>query len=165
MEQLGINPILIGVQIVNFVILLFVLKKVLYKPVLDLLEKRQQRIAESEAIRTDLEKQRDKMKKEQDKLLKETRKQAEQVLEEARQRGEKVAVTIEQDARRRADELIAKGKQEILSREQEMWQELRNAVKQLAVEVAEQTIATALTPEQQKQIASDAVRRLKASEK
>jgi F0F1-type ATP synthase membrane subunit b/b' len=34
MEKLGINPALIVVQIINFVLFVIILKKVLYKPVL-----------------------------------------------------------------------------------------------------------------------------------
>ena len=40
MEKLGIEPQLLLAQLVNFGIIIFVLSKFLYKPILDMLEKR-----------------------------------------------------------------------------------------------------------------------------
>ena len=41
LENFGLNPMLLIAQIVNFLIVLFILKKFLYKPVLEMLKKRQ----------------------------------------------------------------------------------------------------------------------------
>ena len=46
LENFGVNPVLLAAQIVNFIIVLFILKKFLYKPILDLLKKRQFTIKE-----------------------------------------------------------------------------------------------------------------------
>lgn len=46
MEQLGIEPQLLLAQLVNFLIILFVLSKLLYKPILGMIEKRKKEIAE-----------------------------------------------------------------------------------------------------------------------
>jgi len=43
MEQLGIDPLLILVQIINFGLLLFILKKVLYKPVISAIKDREEK--------------------------------------------------------------------------------------------------------------------------
>ncbi|MBU2632677.1 F0F1 ATP synthase subunit B, partial [Patescibacteria group bacterium] len=45
-KQFGLDPVLLVAQIVNFLILLFILKKLLYKPVLELLKKREDTIKE-----------------------------------------------------------------------------------------------------------------------
>ncbi len=51
MEQIfsnfGVKPILLSAQIVNFLILFLILKKLLYKPILQLLEKRKKNIEEN----------------------------------------------------------------------------------------------------------------------
>ena len=44
MEQLGIEPKLLAAQLVNFSIILFVLTKLLYTPILSILEKRKSRL-------------------------------------------------------------------------------------------------------------------------
>ena len=44
MEKLGIEPVLLAAQIVNFLVILVVLQKLLYKPILGMLEKRKREI-------------------------------------------------------------------------------------------------------------------------
>lgn len=46
-NQFGINPILLLAQIVNFIVLLFILKKFMFKPILKVLGERRQKIEES----------------------------------------------------------------------------------------------------------------------
>jgi len=46
MEKLGIEPTLLLAQILNFLIIAFVLTKILYKPILQLLDKRKKTIEE-----------------------------------------------------------------------------------------------------------------------
>lgn len=43
-KEFGVNPIMLVAQIINFLIILIVLKKFLYKPVLDMIKKRQEEI-------------------------------------------------------------------------------------------------------------------------
>lgn len=161
MEQLGINPVVIGIQILNFVVLLYILKRLLYRPILDVLEKRQQSIAETEKIRTELVSERELLQKEKADALKETRKQAEQMLLEARQRGDQLVLQLQQDAQKQTEDLIAQGKRDLKLREEESWQRMRKEIKQVAIEVAEQVLENELTPEQQKMLANESVRRLK----
>jgi len=47
MEKLGIEPSLLLAQIINFAIIVVVLSKLLYKPILSMLEKRKREIEES----------------------------------------------------------------------------------------------------------------------
>lgn len=47
LNQFGINPILLAAQVVNFLILLFILKKFMYKPILKVLDARKQKIEDS----------------------------------------------------------------------------------------------------------------------
>ena len=42
--QFGVEPILLGAQIVNFLLLLYLLKRFLYKPVLGIIKKREDKI-------------------------------------------------------------------------------------------------------------------------
>ena len=45
-KEFGLNPYLLAAQIVNFLIILYILKKLLYKSVLDMLKKRSDSIKE-----------------------------------------------------------------------------------------------------------------------
>lgn len=47
LEKLGINPYIVIAQLINFWILIYLLNKILYKPIMDILNKREQTIKES----------------------------------------------------------------------------------------------------------------------
>lgn len=50
MEQLGIDAKLLVAQMVNFLIIVFVLSKILYKPILTMLDKRRKEIEKRIAV-------------------------------------------------------------------------------------------------------------------
>ena len=87
MEQLGIEPKLLLAQIVNFLIIVFVLSKVLYKPVLSMLEKRRKEIAEGLAISDRMRLEEEKFQEKKAARLEVARKEAKTIIEEAKKRG------------------------------------------------------------------------------
>ena len=63
LENFGVEPVLLLAQIVNFAILLFILKRFLYKPILKVLEERKNKIEtsmkQSEQIQKEFEEMND----------------------------------------------------------------------------------------------------------
>ena len=45
-DHFGLDPYLFGAQVINFLIIFYLLKRFLYKPVLEILRKREREIAE-----------------------------------------------------------------------------------------------------------------------
>ncbi len=110
LEQFGINPWLLAAQIVNFFILLFILKKLLYKPILKMLEERKEHIAQSlknaEKIERKLleieeeeEKRLIKAGMDAEKLIKEAKISALELIEEGKMKAQDVAESIVAEAR------------------------------------------------------------------
>src|SRR4030067_222054 len=69
LEDFGVEPILLLAQVVNFVILLYILKRFLYKPILKVLEERKKRIETSVKQSEDIQKRFDEMSKKQTEIL------------------------------------------------------------------------------------------------
>src|SRR5690349_16624195 len=78
LSEFGVNPILLAAQIVNFLVVLFILKKLLYKPILKVLEERKKRIEESltnaEKIQKELEETEIKRQQILDQAIEESKK-------------------------------------------------------------------------------------------
>lgn len=159
MEALGIDLKLIIVQVVNFAILLFVLKRLMYKPILTMLEKRKQEVEDSVKLKNDLDERIKGIDIERDQVMHKIRKEADAVIEEARQKGDRIATQIEHTAREKADVILAKGEEGVRIREQEMRENLKLEVARIAVDVAEQVVGKAMNVESQKEITSESVRR------
>ena len=100
MDQLGISPGLLVSQIVNFLLLVVLLRMLLYKPVLHMLDQRRERIAQSmkDAERASAAAQEAEMEK--SKILDEARREAQEIRAQASRDAEKIA----QDVRTRAEQ-------------------------------------------------------------
>ncbi len=86
--KLGIDAKLIIGQVVNFLILFFVLRKLVYKPVLNLLEKRRNMIEKSVEDAKKIEERLVAMEVEREKVLSDASKKAMAVMEKAKQEAE-----------------------------------------------------------------------------
>ncbi len=110
LKDFGVQPILLAAQVVNFVILLFILKKFLYSPLLKVLGERKQKIADSLKNAEEIEKRLqeisekeavalEKAAREGEKLIQEATLQAGQVMEEANKKREEMLVAATEDAK------------------------------------------------------------------
>lgn len=111
LNQFGVKPLLLAAQVVNFLILLFILKRFLYKPILKVLEQRKKRIEEglknAEEIEKKLlaigEKEAESIirsAKESEKLIKEGTDYAAQLIEKGTKEYEKIIARGVEDVRK-----------------------------------------------------------------
>lgn len=159
MEKLGIDPILIGAQVVNFLLLLFILKKLLYKPILSMLDERKQRALQIEETQQSLKEAQAGLGKEKEQLVREAKVEADKLLQDARQVSEQVKKQIDHEAREKAAEMMAKSKKEIEAETQKIRENIKQEVSQVAVKVAEEILRDEITPEQRKHVLAESVRR------
>ena len=105
LSKLGIDWKLLIAQIINFLVLLFVLYKFAYGPIVAMLEKRQRKIeqglADAEAARKNLEKSGEKQKE----ILKKARAEAKVIVEKAHKQAEKSKVEIAAEAKEQAEKI------------------------------------------------------------
>ena len=100
LKNFGVDPVLVGAQIVNFLIIFYLLKKFLYKPVLGMLKKRADKIEEglkqAEESRLALEKTLEEEKK----ILSKAQDEAKKIIEESRTQAIEVSQKIEEDTKK-----------------------------------------------------------------
>lgn len=129
MEKLGINPTYLLTQIINFVILLVVLTKLVYKPMLTSLESRRKKIEEGLTLTQKLTEEKEALEQRQKKIILEAQKEALEIIEKARGTGKKVEAEILSEARVKAQGIIEKTHKELLAKEKEMEDRMtRNAI-------------------------------------
>lgn len=108
-KNFGINPYLLVAQIINFLIILYVLKRFAYKPIFALLENRRKMIEESrsnaqkaeEALQNATEREREilrKAQKEAQKILADAKLQSDTIISEANISGQKQVEKLLKDA-------------------------------------------------------------------
>lgn len=132
MEKLGIDLKLLLTQIVNFTIMLVILTKLLYKPILKSLKDRQKKI-EAGLIFTEKAKQEEeKMAKRHEEMLKDARDEARVILENAKKDGKVVK-----------DEIVAESKKEVEVMKKRMEQDVAAKFEKMQVELVSKTVEIA----------------------
>lgn len=157
MDKLGIEPITIGFQLINFFVLLIVLKKFLYKPVVGMLEKRSQQIAEAERVSKEIEQQKAAVEADRAQMTADFQKEAAGMMDDVKKQGEAIKQQLEQEARTKADHLLKKAQEDIQLREDTLKQEAQQQAHEAAVEMTEKILATSLTDEERARILNTAV--------
>jgi F-type H+-transporting ATPase subunit b len=133
-------------QVVNFLVLVLVLRRWLYRPVLAMIERRQQETqAPLDAAATDRKAAAD-LRADADRLLAEARGARQTALDEAARESQARREELLADARRAADELAARGRAELAQERAGVESLLRARAADVAVAIAERLLATAGCP-------------------
>lgn len=149
MEKLGIEPSLLLAQIINFSIIVVVLTKFLYKPILAMLAKRKKEIEEGLAITERLRLEEEKFGVRREKLFNEARKEARVILEDAKTQGKDLEKEIVAGAHKEAQEIIEKAKREALATHESLSGNIRKEAVLLAASMARRLIGGVLSPADQ----------------
>lgn len=161
LTNFGIQPVLLLAQIVNFLIILFLLKKFFYKPIIKALENRKKRIAESLANAQTIEENLAKTKESTAKILEEAKVSAQDIMSQAHQEAQRIADLAVAEARKLAQETQITAEAQIETQKQVMRQELRQEILQLVVEVVQKVLARTLTSRERRQLTSKSISEIK----
>jgi F-type H+-transporting ATPase subunit b len=147
-----VNPGLIIWVVVTFIVLMFVLKKVAWKPILNALDQRETAIRESlekaEKAREDAQKILDENKANIAKADEESRK----IIEQSRSYAEKLKDQILQESKQQAKKLIDDAAAEIERKKDAAFDELKSHVAEIAVDAAEKLLREKLNKEENKKL-------------
>ena len=162
LNTLGIYwPKLIA-QTINFAIVLFVLWKFAYRPVLAILEERRQRVAESMRNAERMKAELAQAQVNRDKILADTNAQANKLIEEARAAAARVQEREIQKAIAAANQIVAKAREASEAELVRMKAELRKELVRLVAETTAKVSGKVLTLEDQKRLAEETTKQLAA---
>jgi F-type H+-transporting ATPase subunit b len=143
--------------IVNFLILVAILNKFLYKPVLGMLDARKQdiknRLDEADNARNEAMQVKDEYTRE----MQNARQEAQEIIIKATKLAEDSKTGILQDARAESEKVLKKAQEEIRLEKEKAKAELRNEVASLAVLAAGRVLERTIKPEDHEQMISQFV--------
>ncbi len=145
LTSFGFDYKLLIASVINFVILLFILNKVLYKPLLAVLDQRKKTIAESLENAQTIEQKLHQTEAEHKKVLHEAREQAAQILAKAEESAKNARAKIMADAQTQAQNLLEKTEQQLQQQAHAMRQEINAHTAEIVV-AATRTILEKNTP-------------------
>lgn len=139
-KEFGVNPILLVAQIVNFLIIFVVLKKFLYKPVLEMIKTRQREIEkgleDSEKAKLELE----KAEAEEREILQKAQSKAEKILDQAKADAMEVRANAEESAKKDTESMIAQAKEQITQEAKSAEEKLTKNIGEIAISLLEKSV-------------------------
>lgn len=160
LNQFGINPVLLAAQVVNFFVLFFILKKLLYGPILKVLAQRRKIIEDSLKNAQEIELKLQKAEEQSEKIIAESLKEAQKILDQTKE----AAAQILADNNKAAEQILLKaeedGKKIVQLQKQMLMDQMKENAAHLVTLVFEKVAGKKITKEDQKNIIEREVKNL-----
>ena len=139
------SPGLFFMQIVILIILLFLMAKFAWKPILKSLDERESGIEDALAAAENARKEMQNLQADNAKLVKEARAEREAMMKEAREISDKMIATAKEEAKEVTSTLIEKAQASIQQEKQSALAELKKNVAELSISIAQSVIKKELS--------------------
>lgn len=160
-KNFGLNPVLLVAQVINFLIVFYVLKRFLYKPILDMLKKRDTTIKEglkqAEEARLLLEKTAERERE----TLRKAQTQAKELIEDTKRQRDELLSLAEDAAKKQAERILEEARAQITYETREVEKRLASHISDLAIQLLNQSVADLVSDDQQELIIKQALKTIK----
>lgn len=136
-----------------FVLLLILLSKYAWKPILNAIKEREQGIADALSTAEKAKKEMQELKAGNEKILAEARAERDNLLKEARETKDSIIAEAKSKATKESERILQSTREQIQNEKNAAITELKNQVAVLSIEIAEKILKSELsTDEKQKQL-------------
>ncbi len=156
---MNINATLIA-QIINFLVLVFIMVKFAYKPLLEILEKRKNKIASDLESAEQDKLMAAKLKQEYETQLAEARSQAQAIVDKANKLAEQTKEEMIQQARQEHERLLKAAQDQIEREREKVVKELRSEVVTLSMLAATKIIGENMDSKANAKVVNDFIDKL-----
>ena len=158
-EKLGLDYKLIIAQVVNFVLLLVILQRLAYKPVLKMLKDRTDKIDKS--LRQAKKIEEELKNTEETKLveIKKAKEEAQEIIKEAYETSEKRTQESIERTKFKTQEIVEKAKQEIKTEKESSIQEAKKEIANISILIAKKIIGKNIDENKEKDLVDDVLKK------
>ena len=149
-------------QVVSFCIVCFILYRFAYRPVLKMLEVRRQQIAQGLANAEQIKAELARTESQRQEVMAQANAQANKFIEEARAAAARLQEQEKQKAIAAAEQIVARAREAAAQEYARMLAELKGEVGRLVVQATAKVAGKILTPEDQRRLAEETAKELKA---
>ncbi len=161
LNNFGVQPVLLVAQIVNFLVLLFLLKKFMYGPLVKVLQQRKQTIAESLKNAEEIEKRLEQTTLEQEKRLEKAAKEARQIVDDATSNADQIIAAAHEKARADTEKFMVQAQQSVTQEREKVYSDMRAELSHLVILGFEKIAGKALSEKDQKELVEKSLKELK----
>ena len=158
LSKLGIDWKLLIAQLVNFLIVFFVLKKFVYKPILATLDKRTAKIEKGLEDAQAANKRLKEITEKEKTVLAQAKKEAQQIIKSSEEQAKANAVSIVLEARNQSEKLLVSAKNQIEQEKNKMLSEVKGEIASLVVLATEKIIGEKLDKEKDRELIEKSIK-------
>ncbi len=158
--KLGLDMKLIIAQAVNFVLLLVILHRLAYKPILGMLEKRADTIDKSLKQAKKIEEELQRTEEDRKKEMKKAREEYRALVAEAEETGKQKKKEMTEEAKRKTEEIVARAKEEIRNEKEKSIREARQEIADLAIEISKKIIGRNIDEEKERELVRESLAKM-----
>lgn len=163
LQNFGVDWVLLVAQVINFLLVLFLLKKFLYKPLLSTIRTREETIKrglkEAKEARELLEKAEEKEKK----LIQKAQETSKELIQEAKDERVRMLQQAEEQTRKQTEAMLSEAKAQISEDIVKAEKQLSANITTLAVHVLEKSISDIFSEDEQDVVMKKAIKKLKSN--
>ena len=164
MDKLGINPSALIVQLLAFIALIWALRRWAYRPILNILDQRADRIRQSMEQADRIERQLAETEQRNQAILQEARAEAQQIVARAREMAEAQVAQARDVAHQEADKQLQQSLAQLRAEEQRARTELRRDYADLVIRAASRVVRQELDPQKHVQLIDQTLREAEAAD-
>lgn len=150
----------IGVQLLNTLILIFVVSKFLYNPVKKILKSREERIATEIKNAKDIKTEAETLKKEYEEKLSGIKKESDRILDETHKKAIDNEIQIVKEAREESEALKRKTQSDIEKYKEQVKDDLRKEIIEVATVMARKIVAETLDEQRKEELLDESIREM-----
>lgn len=161
-KDFGIDPLLLGAQVVNFLVVLLILKRFLYKPLLGLLQKRQNEIKEGILKTIDAQQRLEKAIQEEKTILRNANENAKKIIDDTTKESFEIAIQIKNNAKKEVEKTLAQARARIDIERKEAEKKLMEHVADTSIKFLQKALEQIFTEQQQEEVIKTALKKFKS---
>ncbi|MBI2593924.1 F0F1 ATP synthase subunit B [Candidatus Daviesbacteria bacterium] len=160
LSDFGVQPVLLLAQIVNFLVLLWILNKLLYKPILKVLEERKAKIEKGLKNAEEIEKRLAQTAEEEEKAILAAAKMGEKIIKQAQDMAIQLIDEGKVKAESLADQVLQRAKEQALAEREQIKKEVREHLAGFVMLALEKVTGKVVTKDDQRKMIEDTVRKM-----
>lgn len=160
-KDFGIDWVLLGAQAINFLIIAYILKRFAYKPILGVLQERQNTIKKGLKDAEEAQQLLDQATEKERAILRKAQNEAKKLLDDARAQRDEVLRQSEETTRKEADRMLREAREQIAFDTREAERRLSAHVSELAMQFLQRSLEEVFDENEQEIVMRQALKRIK----
>lgn len=158
LHSFGVEWKILIAQVINFAILFFVLKRFVFKPVMRILERREQKIKTDKKAADETAQKFVEIAKTREEILRKTRAESQKIISDAETAAERLKDELKREAQREVEKIMAAGKKQIDDDRKKAEASLKKDIGGLVALAVEKSVGDALNKRAHEKLVDEAKR-------